>query len=146
MFVEGVLPSAREKLVTIADDAPLIEAAKLLRSGSDLVVVCTPAGLLAGVITKTDIVEQISQCQGAGCVTAASLVMTRDVVLCRPGDMLQDVSARMKARGLKNIPVVDEASRPLGVLTARGILRVLLHDVEYEEALLTDYVKGVGYR
>lgn len=146
MFVEGVLPSAREKLVTIADDAPLIEAAKLLRSGTDLVVVCTPAGLLAGVITKTDIVEQISQCQGAGCVTAASLVMTRDVVLCRPGDMLQDVSARMKARGLKNIPVVDEASRPLGVLTARGILRVLLHDVEYEEALLTDYVKGVGYR
>ena len=146
MLVEGMLPSAREKLVTIADDAPLIEAAKLLRAGTDLVVVCTPAGLLAGVITKTDIVEQISQCQGAGCVTAASLVMTRDVVLCRPGDMLQDVSARMKARGLKNIPVVDEASRPLGVLTARGILRVLLHDVEYEEALLTDYVKGVGYR
>lgn len=146
MFVEGVLPSAREKLVTIADDAPLIEAAKLLRSGTDLVVVCNPAGLLAGVITKTDIMEQISQCQGAGCITAASEVMTRDVVLCRPGDMLQDVSARMKARGLKNIPVVDEASRPLGVLTARGILRVLLHDVEYEEALLTDYVKGVGYR
>lgn len=146
MYVEGLLEQAREKLVTIADDAPLIEAAKLLRLGTDLVVVCTPAGLLAGVITKTDIVGQISRCQGAGCIIAASLVMTRDVVLCRPEEMLQDVSARMKERSLKNIPVVDENSRPLGVLTARAILRVLLHDAEYEEGLLTDYVKGVGYR
>ena len=33
-----------------------------------------------------------------------------------------------------------------GVLPARAILRVLLHGVEYEEALLMDYVQGVGYR
>ena len=146
MLVEGLLSAAREHLVTIADDARLIEAAKLLRSGTDLVIVCSSQGLLAGVITKTDIVEQISQCQGAICTIAASLAMSRDVVFCRPEDQLQDVSARMKERGLKNIPVVDEHSRPMGVLTARAILRVLLHNVEYEEALLMDYVKGVGYR
>jgi CBS domain-containing protein len=146
MFVEGILPAAREQLVTIAASAPLIEAAKLLRSGTDLVVVCSSEGLLAGVITKTDIVGQISQCQGASCMVAASVIMARDVVLCHPGDLLQDVSVRMKERSLKNIPVVDEHSRPIGVLTARAILAVLLHDVEYEEALLMDYVKGVGYR
>lgn len=146
MFVEAVLPAARERLILISDGAPLIEAARLLRPGTDLVVVCSSEGFLAGVITKTDIVAQISQCQGASCTVAASVVMTRDVVLCHPGDLLQDVSARMKERSLKNIPVVDEHSRPIGVLTARAILRVLLHNVEYEEALLMDYVKGVGYR
>lgn len=146
MLVEGILSAAREHLVTIADDAPLIEAAKLLRSGTDLLIVCSSQGLLAGVITKTDIVDQISQCRGAICTIAASLAMSRDVVFCRPEDQLQDVSVRMKERGLKNIPVVDEHSRPMGVLTARAILRVLLHNVEYEEALLMDYVKGVGYR
>lgn len=146
MFVEAVLPAARERLILISDGAPLIEAARLLRPGTDLVVVCSSEGFLAGVITKTDIVAQISQCQGASCTVAASVVMTRDVVLCHPGDLLQDVSARMKERSLKNIPVVDEHSRPIGVLTARAILRVLLHHVEYEEALLMDYVKGVGYR
>jgi CBS domain-containing protein len=146
MVVEELLPLAREKLVTIQDGAPLIEAAKLLGSGTDLVVVCSPAGLLGGVITKTDVVKQVSQCQGAACIAAASLVMTRDVVLCHPGDALRDVSTRMRVRGLKNIPVVDASSRPLGVLAARAILRALLDDVEYEEALLSDYVKGVGYR
>jgi CBS domain-containing protein len=146
MLVERLLPAARDKLVTIADGAPLIEAAKLLRSGTDLVLVCSPAGILAGVISKTDVVEQVSQWQGAACIAAASSAMTRDVVLCHPQDALRDVSAIMKSRGLKNIPVVDESSRPVGVLTARAILRALLDDAEYDEALLTDYVKGVGYR
>jgi hypothetical protein len=30
MFIEEMLPKARERLVTIADDVPLIQAAKLL--------------------------------------------------------------------------------------------------------------------
>jgi CBS domain-containing protein len=52
MYVERLLPAAREKLVTIADDAPLMEAANLLHKGTDLVIVCDSAGLVAGVITK----------------------------------------------------------------------------------------------
>jgi len=139
------VPTARSRLVTLADDAPLVEAAKLLRTGTDLVVVCDSAGLFAGVITRTDIVSQISRCQGAGCITAVSLVMTRDVVLCRPGDLLHDVWLRMKERGLKNIPVADQDLRPQGVLNARDILQVLLKESEDEEAMLRDYVMGVGY-
>lgn len=145
MLVERLLVSARERLVTITADAPMIEAAKLLRAGTDLVVVSGPAGVLAGVITKTDVVGQISRCQGASCITAASSVMTREVVLCRPGDWLRDVWARMKERSVKNVPVVDQASRPLGVLNVRDVLQVLLDEVQDEEGLLRDYVMGVGY-
>lgn len=146
MFVEGMLEVAREKLATIADDDKLIEAAKLLTSGTDFVIVCDADGVLQGVVTKTDVVRQISVCQGATCMCPASTVMTRDVVLCRGTDRLQDVSALMKGRHLKNIPVVDADNRPVGVLTARAILRALLSDAEYEEAQLSDYVRGVGYR
>ena len=146
MFVEGMLEVAREKLVTIADDAPLIEAAKFLASGTDLVIVCDREGVLQGVVTKTDVVRQISVCQRATCMCPASTVMTRDVALCRGVDLLQDVSKRMRERHLKNMPVVDGDNRPIGVLTARAVLRVLLNDAEYEEAQLVDYVKGVGYR
>jgi CBS domain-containing protein len=76
---------------------------------------------------------------------AASLAMTRDVVVCRPGELLQDVWKRMKGRKLKNIPVVDQDSRPLGVLHARDILQALLDDSQDEESMLRDYVMGVGY-
>ena len=146
MFVESLLPAARERLVTIADDAPLIEVATLLHTGTDLVVVCNASGVLVGVITKTDIVRHVSQCQGAGCVIAASLAMTCDIASCRPGDPLQDVWARMKERDLKNLPVVGPDLRPLGTLNARDVLQVLLKDSKYEEAMLRDYVMGLGYR
>jgi CBS domain-containing protein len=146
MFVEAILEPARKGLVTINDSAKLIEAARLLTSGTDLVVVCDGGGALQGVVTKTDVVKQISVCQGATCMCPVSTVMTRDVALCRAADRLQDVTRIMKERQLKIMPVVDEHHRPIGVLTARAVLRALLNDAEYEEALLIDYVKGIGYR
>ncbi len=146
MLIGAMLQAARERLVTIVDDARLVEAAKLLSSGTDLVIVCDSDGILQGVVTKTDVVKQISVCQGATCMCPISSVMTRDVVLCRGSDRLEDVSESMKQRHLKNIPVVDADNRPIGVLTARVILRALLSDAKYEEAQLVDFVTGVGYR
>ncbi len=146
VLVEQLLPAARERLVTIADDASLLEAARLLRAGTDLVVVCGLGGAVVGVITKTDIVARLSECQGAACTTAASLLMSADVLLCAPRDLLQDVWSKMKARGLKNVPVAGADGRPIGVLNARDALGVLLQEVKDEESLLRDYVMGVGYR
>lgn len=146
MFVEKLLPAARDRLATIADNAPLIEAAKMLTSGTDILVVCSSAGILRGVITKTDVVGQISQCQGSGCLALASVAMKQDVMVCRSGDLLEDLWKRMNERSLKNIPFVDQYSRPLGVLNARDMLQALLAESTAEEALMRDYVMGVGYR
>jgi len=71
--------------------------------------------------------------------------MTRDVVVCRPGELLQDIWKRMKERKLKNIPVVDKDSRPVGVLHARDILQVLLEESQDDESMLRDYVMRIGY-
>ena len=146
MLVERMLPAAREKLVTIGDNAPLIDAAKLLdRKEENLVIVCDSDGVLVGVIAKTDIVRQISCRQGHSCTTAAFTVMTRDVAFCRPHDFLKEVWSTMRERGLKHIPVIDHESRPVGLLIARDVLGVLLEEVEYEEQLLRDYVMCIGY-
>lgn len=146
MLVNDVPETSRARLVQIALDTRLIDAAKLLANGTDIVVVHDHEGVVRGVVTKTDIVRQMSVCQGAACHCPASAVMTRNLVLCHGSDLLQDVSLKMKARHLKNIVVVDENNRPLGLLTARSILRVLLGDAQHEEEQLIDYVSGVGYR
>jgi len=146
MFVEPLLPVARGRLVTVADDAPLIEAARLLGPGRDLVAALAPGGALAGVITKTDVVARIAGCDGGGCRLAAGLAMTRDVLSCHAGDGLRTLWEAMRARGLKCVPVIDTEGRPIGILTARDVLGVLLREAEDEDALLRDYVMGVGYR
>jgi len=145
MFIERLLPLARGRLVAVMEDAPLSQAAGLLATRSDLVVLCSRAGRLTGVITRTDIVRHVAEHATAGADTAFS-VMTRDVVWCQRNATVRAAWERMKPRRLKNIPVVEAESRPVGVLSARDLLQVLLEDAEDEESMLRDYVMGVGYR
>ncbi len=144
--VEQLLPDASARLVTVAHDASLREAARLLVSGTDLVVVCGAEGAVMGVITKTDVVASIGECEGASCALSVAVAMSADVLLCAPHDLVQDVWSRMRARELKNVPITDVDGHPLGVLNARDALGVLLHEARYGESLLRDYVMGVGYR
>lgn len=145
--VRSLLPMAQARLVVIGSSARLLDAAKLLNDREfNLVTVCDDAGKLAGVISKTDVVGHISHCTGCSCTMAASDVMTREVAFSRPEDWLNDVWSIIKQQGLKNIPVVDQSSKPVGILNVKDILQSLLEDVEYEEQLLRDYVMCVGYR
>jgi len=147
MPVERILHMARERLVTIRDNAPLVEVAKLLGDRqTNLVVVCDDGGAMVGVVTKTDVVRRISSCLGNGCTMAVATVMTRDVTFCRPDELLQNIWSIMKERSLLHIPVVDQDLKPLGVINAREALLALLRDAEHDESLLRDYVMGVGYR
>ena len=146
-LVSSIDAVAHSRLVTTSVEALLVDVAKLLSDTQvSLVVVCDSEGAMVGVITKTNIVRQIGRCCGSVCTIAAADVMTRDVAYCRPTDCLPDVLSTMEKRGFVHVPVVDENSRPLGVVNARDALRALFAEEKYEETLLRDYVMGVGYR
>jgi CBS domain-containing protein len=147
MLVERVLPIAIQRLNTIQAGALLREAAKLLcDTHKALLVVCNPDGAMVGIISKTDIVRQIAQCEESPCTTPAEVVMTRDVTYCHPSDPLHDVLLKMKERGFVHVPIVNQDSKPIGVINTRDALQVLLGDVESDVSLLRDYVTGIGYR
>lgn len=146
-LVKKILPVAQKRLVTITDDAPLTEAAKFLDGGHiNLVVICNERGAMVGIVTRTDIVRQMSLCQGCGCNAIVGTVMTRDVISCRSDEQLQDVWSLMREKGLLHVPIVDDDLRPLGVINERDALRILFEEKSYDEALLRDYIMGVGYR
>jgi CBS domain-containing protein len=147
MFVEQMLPRARERLATVGTGAPVRDAADLMaKPHTDLIVVCGHDGGTVGVLTKTDIVGQIGRCSGGGCTATVDTIMTRDVVSCRLGESLQDIWSMMKERGLQRIPVVDQSGKPIGIIYARDALQSLLSEVEDEGTLLRDYVMSVGYQ
>ncbi len=146
MRVERILPAASRRLVIVGEDAPLTEAAKLLlEADADVLAVCDADQRMVGVISKTDVVRQIGRSPDSERETAVAAVMTRTIVSCRPGDLLHDVWTTMKDRKLKNVPVLDQSSRPIGVLNARDLLEALLEEAEHEEVLLRDYVMSIGH-
>ena len=146
-WVSSIEAVSRTRLRTVGRSSLVADVAKLLSDTHiSLVVVCNPNGAMEGIITKTNIVQQIGHCQGAGRISTAAELMVQNVTYCRPTDYLPDVLAMMAERGFVHIPVVDEHSIPLGVVNARDALRALLAEEEYEESLLRDYVMGIGYR
>jgi CBS domain-containing protein len=150
IFVEKIVPVPRDRLVTIRDDSLLADAARFLDGRHiNLVVVCDcdKGGAMTGIVTRTDVVRQISLFlgKGCGCTVPVAAAMTRDVIYCRPDDILQDVWSTMKERKLLHVPIVGKDFRPLGVINARDALLPLLEASEHEGALLREYVMGIGY-
>ena len=147
ILVNRIDALARSRLVTISADALLVDVANLLSDTRiSLVIVCDSVGEMVGVITKTNIVQQIARsCESIGTTVAAD-VMTRNVTSCRPTHSLLDVLSTMEKRGFAHIPVVGENSKPSGVVNAGDALRALMADEKYDAALLRDYVMGIGYQ
>jgi CBS domain-containing protein len=144
--VENILPVARKRLITVGDDAPLLRTATLLGAPHvSLVVVCDTAGVAVGVLSKADIVRQISHCDGHACTTAAASVMTRNIISCNRRDWLDDVWSTMKNTGVRQIPILDENSKPLGIVYAIDAIHALLGEAQNREQMLHDYVMSAGY-
>src|SRR4051794_13574609 len=100
MRVESILPVARQRMNAIQASGSLVEAAKLLLdTHKALLVVCHDDGVMAGVITKSDIVKQVVRHCGVVDKIDISSVMTEAVTSCLGEDALHDVLAIMKTKG-----------------------------------------------
>jgi len=146
MFVEQMLSRVCERLAVIDAGASVKDAADLMAEpATDLVIVCQ-GGAVTGVVTKTDIVVQISRNPRFDLSAPVESIMRRDVATCRASDPLSDVLQAMKERGVHRIPVVDDKQGPVGIVYARDALQCLLEQVEIDDDLLRDFITGVGYR
>ncbi len=146
-LVSSIEEVARARLLTVVADALLVEVAALLSSAQiSVVLVCDAAGAPLGVITETVLVRRLGLGQADFFTTRAADVMTREFTACAPDDVLSDVLAMMHRRGLIHVLLVDADNKALGVLNARDGLRALLAAGNHEEALLRNYVMGIGYQ
>ena len=146
-LVSSIEAATRSQLVVVKEGTLLLQVARLLCDTQiSLIVVCDAVGAMVGVITKTAIVQRVGHCLGAACTATAAEILTKYVTFCSVTDCLPDVLSMMQARGLVHVPVVDAERKPSGVVNARDALRALWVEGQYEEAVLRDYVMGVGYR
>ncbi len=146
-LVSAIEAVAVSRLLTVGVDALLIEVAHMLSASQiSLVVVCDASGAMIGVITETILVRHLGTGQADFFTTRAGEVMTRDYTVCAPTDPLSEVLAMMHISGLIHVPIVDVDHKPTGVVNARDGLRALLAAGNHEEALLRNYVMGIGYQ
>jgi CBS domain-containing protein len=89
------------------------------------VLVVDADGRLIGIFTERDVLTRV---MGAGRVARDTLlrdVMTPDPESLRPDDRICYAINRMHAGGFRSLPLVDEAHRPIGIITVNDVVRWL---------------------
>jgi len=147
ILVAHVLESAQKRLATLRPESGVCEAAALLLNPqTPLIVVCNEAGVAVGVVSRTDVIKAITRADEDLLSMRVEAIMTQEVLSCRTHQPLRDVWKSLNDRSLRCAPVLDSDASPQGVLHARDIAGALLEEMSSEEAVLRDYVLGVGYQ
>jgi CBS domain-containing protein len=102
--------------VSMRSGQPLTEAAKAMREQGIGAVLVVDDGQLKGLVTDRDIVVRAVAEERDPRQTALSDVCSPDLVTAAPGDDADTAVRRMRERGVRRIPVVDDG-RPVGVLS-----------------------------
>ena len=113
-------PLVCDRARTIADAVALMREAR-----AGCLVVCDDEGKLSGVFTERDLMRRVIARHLAWTETVES-VMTPNPVTVAFKDPIRVAIRRMEKGGYRNLPVIDEGGRPVGILSVMRIVHYLV--------------------
>jgi len=55
-------------------------------------------------------------------------IMSRDVITAKPSDDIKDVATKLVSKGIDHLPVVDDESKLVGIVTSWDLAKAIAHD------------------
>lgn len=111
-------------IVTSEAETPLREAAKLMAAEDIGSLIVTRGDVLAGMVTRKDIIGAQLLSEDAYSSLSVEDVMTSPVITIRPDADIGQAIGIMNSAGVKCLPVI-EGDSIIGVVSASDIIRVL---------------------
>jgi CBS domain-containing protein len=99
----------------------------MLRGRQPGVLVVDAQGRLAGIFTERDLLTRVVGADRDPRATPLRDVMTADPEALTPRDRVCYAVNRMSVAGYRTVPLVDEAGRPIGVVTVHDFIKWLAH-------------------
>jgi predicted transcriptional regulator len=129
------------QVVTASRDMSIPEAARLMRDRhvGSLVVTETKEGRVipVGILTDRDIVvEIVSRDISLNEVTVGD-IMTYALLKVAEDENIFDVAQRMRARGVRRVPVVSRLGDLIGIIAADDILELLSEELSLLSKITT---------
>ena len=141
--VHDILTSKDSNCVhTIAPTASVLDAVEAMNSRRIGALLVTEEGQLAGIFTERDVLQRVVGAMRRPSTTTINEVMSRQVVAVTPETDLDEVSALMKERRIRHVPVCDSNGSLMGMISIGDINAI--HATHRDAALtyLNDYVFG----
>jgi signal-transduction protein with cAMP-binding, CBS, and nucleotidyltransferase domain len=112
-------------VVTIAPDASIQEAARLMRTKKVGALVVVSSRKPIGIITDRDITVDVVAAAGDPATTTVSKVMHRNPRVLREDQGLLDAVKMFSSTGVRRLPVVGRAGAVKGIVALDDVLMLL---------------------
>ncbi len=140
MNVETILAGKGRDVATIAPDATIADAVRLLQTRRvGAVVVSTDGKVVSGILSEHDIVHGLAEHGGALLDRRVDEFMTRDVETCAGRDTDREVLALMTERRFRHLPVLENGVLA-GIVSIGDVVKSRLDDIASEAEAMRDYI------
>ncbi len=145
MTVRQILKSkAIDKVLTIAPDAKVHEAAKILSEKRIGALIVSKDGVsLDGMLSERDIVRELGKRGTEVMDNDVSALMTAKVITAAPGDTAVQVLEKMTKGRFRHLPVLEDG-KMIGVISIGDAVKHRIEEIEAENTALTDMIVGHG--
>lgn len=142
MLVRQILGTKTSNdVVTIASDASISEATRLLSENRIGALVVADGAAPMGILSERDIVRDLGR-RGQSCLNdAVSDLMTRALIACAPDDTTDLVLTKMTDGRFRHMPVLEHGAM-VGLISIGDVVKARLSELSMEKEALADMIMG----
>jgi len=126
----------------IGTTATVLEATRKMNDHKIGALVVSDGNRVVGIFTERDVLSRVVVTQQKADEVTVADVMTREVICCSPDTDLDEISAIMKTRRVRHVPVCTDGGALLGVISIGDVNAHYASNQEQTIHFLNDYIYG----
>jgi CBS domain-containing protein len=140
MRVAAILATKGSHVATIRPDAPVSElVGQLAALGIGALVVSSDGRRIEGIVSERDVVRTLAASQVDVGRLPVRLIMSTDVLTCRPEDNLDQLMATMTEHRVRHVPVVVDGQL-CGIVSIGDVVKSRIDELERHRRELEEYI------
>ena len=139
--IKRLLEAKGYDIWSIAPDASVYEAIKLMSDKNVGALLVLESGKLIGVISERDCTRRVILNGRAPKDTKVREVMTSDVIYILPDQTVEECMALMTAKRVRHLPVLAD-DQLIGIVSIGDLVKDIISEQEFMIQQLEHYIKG----
>ncbi|MDJ0910509.1 MAG: CBS domain-containing protein [Woeseiaceae bacterium] len=140
-LVQHLLAAKGGQVVSIAPDASVFDAIKLMADKEIGSLVVMDGDTLAGIVTERDYARKVILKGRSSEATAVKDIMTPDVLTTTPDAPVDRCMAMMTDKRCRHLPVVEDGA-VIGMISIGDLVQAIIADQKEEIEQLEHYISG----
>ena len=139
--VSQILEQKGNRVVSVAEDEPVLEAVRLMAEHHIGALVVMRGGEVVGIASERDYARKVVLQGRSSSDTAVATIMSSPVVCVGPSESVGDCMAIMTERHIRHLPVM-EGGRVIGVVSIGDLVKEVIEDQKQEISYLQQYISS----